>query len=72
MPLFGNSRLRANPWLARSVMVSLAAQSATVLLPPLRRWLGTTPIGLLDTLVVGTAAVAPTVIRELLKPPLEP
>jgi len=66
----GNGRLRSNPWLVRSVVASLGAQAGTVLLPPLRRLLGTTQIDLLDALVIAAAATAPTVVRELLKRPL--
>jgi Ca2+-transporting ATPase len=63
----GNGRLRANPWLARTVVISLAAQAGTVLFPPLRALLRTTPIGLVDAGVILTAAAAPTLTREALK-----
>lgn len=58
---------RANPWLARTVLVSLAAQAGTVLFPPLRALLRTTPLGLADAGVALTAAAAPTLAREALK-----
>jgi hypothetical protein len=63
----GNGRLRANPWLVRTVVVSLAAQAGTVLFPPLRALLRTTPIGLVDAGVILSAAAAPTLAREALK-----
>jgi Ca2+-transporting ATPase len=63
----GDSRLRANPWLVRTVAISLAAQAGTVLFPPLRALLRTTPIGLADAGVVLAAATAPTLAREAMK-----
>ena len=63
----GNSRLRANPWLVRTVVISLAAQAGTVLFPPLRALLRTTPIGLADAGVVLATAAAPALAREALK-----
>ena len=67
LSLLGNGRLRANPWLVRTVVVSLAAQAGTVLFPPLRALLRTTPIGLADAGVVLAAAAAPTLAREAMK-----
>jgi Ca2+-transporting ATPase len=60
-------RLRRNPWLTGTVVVSLAAQAATVLFPPLRGLLRTTPIGLADVAVIAACASAPTLGREMLK-----
>jgi len=65
--LSGRGRLRRNPWLSRTVLASLGLQAATVLLPPLRALLRTTPIGPLDAVVVAAAAAAPMLGRELLK-----
>jgi Ca2+-transporting ATPase len=67
LSLTGNSRLRANPWLARTVLASLAAQAGTVLFPPLRALLRTTPIGLADAGVILATAAAPALAREALK-----
>jgi Ca2+-transporting ATPase len=67
LTIFHKSRLRANPWLARTVLISLAAQAGTVLFPPLRVLLRTTPLGLTDAGVVLVAAAAPTLAREALK-----
>jgi Ca2+-transporting ATPase len=67
LAIFGRGRLRANPWLSRTVVLSLAAQAATVLFPPLRALLRTTPIDLADAAVIAACAVAPTLGREGLK-----
>jgi Ca2+-transporting ATPase len=63
----GKGRLRANPWLVRTVVISLAAQAGTVLFPPLRALLRTTPIGLADAGVVLATAAAPALAREAMK-----
>lgn len=65
--LAGKGRLRKNPWLSRTVAASLGLQAATVLLPPLRALLRTTPIGPIDAAVVAGCAVAPMLGRELIK-----
>jgi Ca2+-transporting ATPase len=67
LSLFGKGRLRRNPWLLRTVVVSLGLQAATTAFPPLRALLRTTPIGLADLAVVGTLALTPTLAREALK-----
>ncbi|MBL8329243.1 MAG: cation-transporting P-type ATPase [Rubrivivax sp.] len=59
--------LTPNPTLSRAVSFSLLAQSGTILLPPLRRLLRTTPIAPLDLIVVAAAAVLPLVVREGVK-----
>jgi len=66
LPL-ASARLKANPLLRQAVVVSLGAQAGTVLLPPLRRLLRTTPLSLGDVVVVGGLAVFPLLVRELLK-----
>jgi Ca2+-transporting ATPase len=65
--LFGTGRLRRNPWLSRTVVLSLGAQAATVLFPPLRALLRTAPIGLGDAAVVLVCSAAPTLGREAIK-----
>jgi Ca2+-transporting ATPase len=67
LTMFARGRLRANPWLSRTVLASLGAQAATVLFPPLRALLRTTPIDLADAAVIAACAVAPTLGREGLK-----
>jgi P-type Ca2+ transporter type 2C len=59
--------LAPNPTLSRAVAMSLLAQVGTVALPPLRRLLRTTPIGLLDAGVVAATAALPLLLREGLK-----
>lgn len=59
--------LQPNPMLHHALGWTLAAQAGTVLLPPLRRLLRTTPLGPLDALVVVTTAALPLLTRELLK-----
>lgn len=63
----GEGRLRPNRVLTRALVLSLAAQAGTVLLPPLRRLLGTTAIDVVDTAVVCSAAALPLMMREALK-----
>jgi hypothetical protein len=45
----------------------LALQGATVLVPPLRALLATSPLGVADLAVVGAGAVVPLIVREALK-----
>jgi len=59
--------LAPNPALTRAVVVSLLAQVGTVALPPLRRLLRTTPVGLVDAGVIMAAAALPLLVREGLK-----
>lgn len=65
--LFSAERLPANRWLDRALLGSAALQLATVLLPPLRGLLGTTPILPADALVVGAAAGLPHLAIEAMK-----
>ncbi len=65
--LLDRERLPPNPYLRLALGVSLALQSLTVLLPGLRGLLGTTPLGLVDTLVIGAGAVLPLLINESTK-----
>jgi Ca2+-transporting ATPase len=59
--------LTENPVLIAGVGGMLALQGATVLVPPLRSLLATTPLGVADLALIGAGAVAPLVIREALK-----
>lgn len=59
--------LTPNPALSRAVTFSLLAQAGTVLLPPLRRLLRTTPIAPPDLLVVCATAALPLLVREGVK-----
>jgi Ca2+-transporting ATPase len=65
----GLSRLGDNPALIAGVGGMLALQAATVIVPPLRALLATTPLGLTDLALIGAGATAPLVVREALKTP---
>jgi Ca2+-transporting ATPase len=63
----GLYRLGDNPMLLAGVGGMLGLQAATVLVPPLRALLATTPLGLADLALVGAGAAAPVLVREALK-----
>ncbi|HUK55850.1 MAG TPA: HAD-IC family P-type ATPase [Nitrospiria bacterium] len=62
-----NPPLQPNPYLSLAVTGSVALQVLTLAVPGLRRLLGVTPVGLLDGVVIGGAAVVPLVVNELTK-----
>ena len=64
---FGLRRLGDNPTLMVAIGGMLALQGATVVVPPLRALLATTPLGLADLAVIGAGATAPLAVREALK-----
>jgi Ca2+-transporting ATPase len=59
--------LERNRLLERVVLASLAAQFGTVLLPPLRSLLRTSPLSAADLALCTAISLAPTVLRELSK-----
>jgi Ca2+-transporting ATPase len=63
----GVRRLGDNPALAAGLGGMLAMQAATVVVPPLRSLLGTTPLGLADVVLVGAGATVPLLVREAIK-----
>jgi Ca2+-transporting ATPase len=63
----GFRRLRDNPVLVAGIGGMLGLQAATVIAPPLRTLLATTPLGLADLAVIGAGATVPLVVREALK-----
>jgi P-type Ca2+ transporter type 2C len=63
----GWRQLRDNPTLMAGLGGMLALQGATLIVPPLRALLGTTPLGLADLAVIGLGAAAPLALRETLK-----
>ena len=65
--LFGHAPRPRNPRLELAIGASLLAQAAAGLLPPLRRLLGTTPLGPLDLGVALVGAVGPLLVNEALK-----
>jgi len=54
-----DGKLPKNPWIPLSVGGGLLLQLGAVLVPGLRRLLGTTPLGPADWLVCGTCGVLP-------------
>jgi Ca2+-transporting ATPase len=60
--LLERSALKPNPTLTRILAGSFAAQAGAFLLPPLRRTLGLTALGLADALVVAAAGILPAVV----------
>jgi Ca2+-transporting ATPase len=66
--LFDRDRpLPPNRHLDRALGISMVAQTLTVLVPGLRKIMGTAPLSVGDLLVVGAAALAPLLINELNK-----
>jgi P-type Ca2+ transporter type 2C len=65
--LFAHERLPTNPYLNAALAGSIGLQSLTLLVPGLRSFLGLTPIGLVDALVMGTSAFLPLVVNESTK-----
>ena len=63
----GFTDLGRNPMLVTALGSSLLLQVASVTAPPLRRLLGTTPLGASDWGLVAVGAVAPLVVREVTK-----
>ncbi len=63
----GAADLRRSPFTLGAVGGTLALQAAAVALPPLRRLLGTAPLGVLDWLVVAGGALLPFGVREIEK-----
>jgi len=64
---FGFSGLERNPLLIAALGGTLALQVAAVAAPPLRRLLGTTPLGAADWATVAAGAAVPLVIKEASK-----
>lgn len=65
--LFDRERLPENRWLTGALAGSVALQLSTVLLPPLRGLLGTTPLLPADVLVAGVAAGLPYLAIQAMK-----
>jgi Ca2+-transporting ATPase len=68
----GFSGLGRNPLLVAALGGTLALQVAAIAAPPLRRLLGTTPLGPADWGIVAAGAVAPLLIKEGSKAILAP
>jgi Ca2+-transporting ATPase len=63
----GLGGLGGNRMLVAGVGGMLVLQAATVIVPPLRSVLRTTPLGLVDLAVIGAGATVPLVVRETIK-----
>jgi magnesium-transporting ATPase (P-type) len=63
----GLRRLGDNSTLAAGLGGMLALQAATVLVPPLRALLRTTPLDLADVALISAGATVPLLVREALK-----
>jgi Ca2+-transporting ATPase len=59
--------LSDNSMLVAGVGGMLMLQAATVIVPPLRALLRTTPLGIVDLAVIGAGAAVPLVVRETIK-----
>jgi Ca2+-transporting ATPase len=67
--IFDKDGLPPNKYLNAATFTSLGVQVATQMIPAFRRLLGLTPIGALDALVIGGAALIPLLTSELTKKP---
>ncbi len=65
--LFSREKLPPNRYLQAAIAGSVVLQASTVLLPPLRGFLGTTPLTLLDTGVVLAGSSLPFLVNEATK-----
>jgi Ca2+-transporting ATPase len=63
----GQSPLPPNPYLTLALGGSFASQALAMMIPGLRNLLGTTPISLVDGLVVGGSALLSLMINEMTK-----
>ena len=65
--VFNREGMPPNPYLRWAIAATAAMQGGAWLLPATRRMLGFPPLGILDALVVGAAAVLPFMANEVLK-----
>jgi Ca2+-transporting ATPase len=65
--IFSQKSLPPNPYLTWAVGGSLVLQGLTLFIPGLRNLLNLTPVGLLDGVVIGGAALLPLVVNEATK-----
>jgi Ca2+-transporting ATPase len=66
--LFSRSRRRPNPYLSWAIGGSLALQVGAMLVPGMRKLLGTTPMGVMDIGMALAGAGLPLIVNELTKP----
>lgn len=65
--LFDRPALPRNIWFERALLGTAAAQMATVFVPPLRNLMGTTPLRMVDGLVIAAGAGLPLLANEVFK-----
>lgn len=65
--IFDRKARPPNHYLKAAIAGSFLLQLSALLIPPLRQLLGLTPLGLLDSLVIGTGAGLPLLINEATK-----
>jgi Ca2+-transporting ATPase len=65
--MIAGNRLPNNRYLTSAVWGSLGIQLLTVVVPSLRRFLGLTPMGTLDTAIVGGSALAALLVNDTTK-----
>ncbi|MCM2359970.1 MAG: cation-transporting P-type ATPase [Geobacteraceae bacterium] len=65
--MYDSARLPPNRYLSWALGGSFALQALTLAVPGLRRFLGVTPVTLMDGLVIGGSAVLPLVVNEATK-----
>lgn len=61
---WGEEKLSPNPYLNIAIGGSMALQILTALVPPFRRFLGISPVSLIDGAVIAAASVLPILINE--------
>jgi Ca2+-transporting ATPase len=65
----GGNSLQPNPYLKRAIFGMAGLQALVSVVPAFRRMLGTTPLGVIDLLVIGAGTLLPLVVNEATKPP---
>ena len=66
--VFGGQHLPPNPHLTKAILGMGGLQAIVSLLPGARRLLGTTPLNLLDVLVIAAGVILPLIVNEANKP----
>jgi len=70
--IVGGKPLPPNPHLTRALLGMGGLQAAAALIPALRRMLGTTPLGLVDLMVIAGGVIGPLIVNEATKPAAPP
>ena len=67
--VFGGQHLEPNPHLVKAIGGMVGLQALVSAVPAARRLLGTTPLGIVDLLVLGGSVLLPLLANEMTKPP---